>query len=338
MLTHTETNLENIIFTHEIMKLHNGPNGTLEAPNRLGFRFNHNSNLSNFSSYVESVWKVHDWEYVRDLNDRCERIGKDKWGCTSCSFINDTSSKVCDVCLSHKPESSWEYLDMINGDTTYVNRHSMESVLAAVTCACNLSTGIVTGSIPHGFALVRPPGHHASKDTGKGFCLLNNTAIAAEAALNAGASRVFIFDWDLHHGDGIQDHFYSRSDVFYCSIHAEGIYPHTGKSSQIGTDNGSGFTLNIPLPKGVSDDEYFNHFLERVIPSMKSFNPDIILIAAGFDGLATDPINIFQLTPNVYPRLLHSIKSVTPKIGLILEGGYDPNGIQSCVDLCIEAL
>lgn len=330
--------LEDFIFTHENMKLHNGPAGTFEVPARLGAKYSNNSIVEPRLIYEETIFKVHTADYIRDLNDRCKRVGKDKWGCTTCSFINDITCKLCEMCGSLQPYVPWEYLGMIDGDTTYINQHSIKAVYMAVTCACDLSTGIVTGKIPFGFALVRPPGHHASKDTGKGFCLLNNTAIAAEAALEVGASRVFIFDWDLHHGDGIQDHFYNRSDVFYCSMHADGIYPHSGKVEEIGVDDGYGFTLNIPLPKGTTDEDYLNQFTEHVLPAINRFSPDIILIAAGFDGLATDPINIFKLTPYIFSQMIHTMKSINSKIGLILEGGYDVNGIQTCVDLCIESL
>ena len=328
--------IQDILFTHENMKLHDGPNGSFEIGDRLGSKYVHNSSLEKL--YSRAMCKVHSHKYLNYLQLRCEQIGKQKWGCTSCSFVNDKSRPMCEMCFSHKPIKQWEYLGMVDGDTTYVNQHSMKSIDAAVTCACDLSTGIVTGKIPYGFALVRPPGHHASKDTGRGFCLVNNTAIAAEAALESGASRVFIFDWDLHHGDGIQDHFYDRSDVFYCSMHADGIYPHTGKIDETGNGDGKGFTLNVPLPKGIDNATYLKKFQDIVLPAIQQFNPDIILIAAGFDGLATDPINIFKLTPAVYSDIIHDIQTITSKIGLILEGGYDTGGIQTCVDICIDSL
>jgi len=330
--------LQNILLTNEKMMLHNGPNGSFETPLRLGSKYTSCSCSRNYKSYSDVIRKVHSEQYLNELRSRCEQIGKIKWGCTICSFVNDSSLNSCEICGSNKPNDNWEYLGMIDGDTTYINQHSLQSVFAAVTCACDLSTGIVKGKIPFGFALVRPPGHHASKDTGKGFCLVNNTAIAAEAALDAGASRVFIFDWDLHHGDGIQEHFYHRNDVFYCSMHADGIYPHTGKFNEIGTDNGTGYTLNIPLIKGTTNENYLSKFREYVVPAIKSFNPDIILIAAGFDGLSTDPINMFALTPSIYGQIILDIKSINSRIGLILEGGYDPEGIQTSVDICINAL
>lgn len=320
------------IFTHQSMKSHCGHNGSFEIPSRLGTQIYKDSSLSN--NYRSAMEKVHSPEYLQLLQNRCKQIGSIKWGCNVCSFINNVEDNVCSICYNHRELPDWEYLEMVDGDTTFINKHSFDAIVAAVTCACDLSTSIAKNIIPHGFALIRPPGHHACKDIGKGFCLVNNTAIAAEAALEAGVSKVFIFDWDLHHGDGIQDHFYQRSDVFYCSIHAEGIYPHTGRREE----KGNGYNLNIPLQKGITDDEYLSVVKREVIPAIKDYNPDIILIAAGFDGLATDPIKTFQLTPQVYGDIINAIKQINNKIGLILEGGYDPIGIEQCVNSCMKAL
>ena len=327
-----------LAFTHSDMLLHSGPSGSFESPERLHyFRKLTEVKTSSYPLYEHFVKLVHSTQYLDVLAERFRNIGRFRWGCTACSFIN-TEGDICQMCQSSKPSIQWEYLNMIDGDTTYINQYTPQALMAAVVSACELSTRIARNKIKNGFALVRPPGHHATKDTGQGFCLLNNTAIAAEAALAAGASRIFIFDWDLHHGNGIQDHFYSRKDVFYCSMHGEGIYPRSGNKDEIGAEAGLGYTLNIPLPKGTGNRSYLSSFRKEVVPVLKSFNPDLILVAAGFDGLESDPMNFFKLTPEVYASILEMMKAICPKIGLILEGGYDVEMIPVCVERCLSAL
>ena len=327
-----------LVLTHDAMRLHSGPNGSMECSLRLPVDSKFTQvDIQTFSLYEEFIYLVHSLEYVEFVLNRCDNVGHTNWGCSACSYTN-TNIKRCEMCSTVKPDQSWEYLGTTEGDTTYINLHTRKALEAAIVSSCELSTKLARNEILSGFALVRPPGHHACKDQGQGFCLLNNTAIAAEAALSSGAKRVYVFDWDLHHGNGIQDQFYRRNDVFYCSIHGDSIYPHSGKRDEKGDGPGFNFNLNIPLPKDTTNKTYFKHFISYVIPSIVKFNPDLILIAAGFDGLKSDPINFFHLTPDIYPAMIKELKLVCPKLGLILEGGYDTSNIKSCIDLCISAL
>lgn len=328
-----------VVFTDEIMRFHSGPNGSMEHPGRLFTNWSNavRVNSATFDSYLRYVYLVHSVFYLQSLFERCKNTGIFRWGCIYCSYIN-TYGDTCEMCFSRKTDSRWEYLEMIRGDTTYINFFTPEALKAAVVSACELAISLAQERIRSGFAIIRPPGHHASRDIGQGFCLLNNTAIAAEAALQNGTSQIFIFDWDLHHGNGLQDQFYARKDVFYCSMHAEGIYPHTGRSDEYGIGEGFGYNLNLPLPKGMTDETYFEIFILKVIPALREYNPDLVLIAAGFDGLASDPMGIFSLTPELYPRMINEITKVCPRIGLILEGGYDPAGIEKSIRLCLQVL
>ena len=177
------------------------------------------------------------------------------------------------------------------------------------------------------FALGRPPGHHAEPDEAMGFCFLNNAAIAAESVLNDGtADRVAIFDWDVHHGNGTQDAFYDRDDVFYASIHEEGLFPGTGEMHEIGTGPGEGTTLNIPLEAGHGNADYLL-LLDRVIaPAIERFDPDLLLISAGFDAHRHDPISRMRLSTEGYALLTDRVRSLAndtdAALGFVLEGGY----------------
>lgn len=326
------------ILTHKDMLLHTGPITSFECPERLvsGAMEVTDIDPERYVSYVPFVEMVHQKKYIKYITDRCRNVGKKRWGCPICTFLNKKSP--CEMCGNLKPENNWDYLQMVDGDTTFINQNTWKALKAAVVSVCELSTKIAKSEIQTGWALIRPPGHHATASIGQGFCLLNNVAIAAEAALAAGAKKIFIFDWDLHHGNGIQDHFYSRNDVYYCSMHGENIYPHSGHPEEIGVGKGLNYNLNIPLPKGTGDDEYMINFRDLVLPELIRYQPDMILIAAGFDGLESDPMNFLALTPVVYQKILICMKDVCAKIGLILEGGYNIGEIRKCIELCMTCL
>ncbi|MFB6138070.1 MAG: histone deacetylase family protein [Halobacteriaceae archaeon] len=202
------------------------------------------------------------------------------------------------------------------------------------------------------FALGRPPGHHATRDDAMGFCFLNNAAIAAEVALagpdaeGAGADdggadgtrrtpsggaagtaeRVAILDWDVHHGNGTQDIFADRGDVFYASVHEEGLYPGTGAADEVGTGPGEGTTLNVPLPPGAEDGDYDLVFRDLLGPAVERFEPDLLLVSAGFDAHRHDPISRMHLSTEGYGHLAALVRTIADAagagLGFVLEGGY----------------
>ena len=176
------------------------------------------------------------------------------------------------------------------------------------------------------FAIGRPPGHHAVVDDAMGFCFVNNVAVAAEAALNDSAETVAIFDWDVHHGNGTQDIFNAREDVFFASIHEEGIYPGTGAASEAGQGPGSGTTLNIPMPAGAGDAGYLFAIDRLITPAIRSFDPDLLLISAGFDAHEHDPISRTQVSTAGYAHLANAASEMADEtdaaLSFVLEGGY----------------
>jgi len=177
------------------------------------------------------------------------------------------------------------------------------------------------------FSLGRPPGHHAIADDAMGFCFFNNAGIAAQHALDSGdAERVAIFDWDVHHGNGIQDIFYDRGDVFYASVHEEGLYPGTGAKDEIGVDEGERTTLNVPLQAGAGDGAYATVVDDLLAPALARFDPDLLLISAGFDAHEHDPISRMRVSSEGYGMLADRVHNIATRrdagLGFILEGGY----------------
>jgi acetoin utilization deacetylase AcuC-like enzyme len=190
------------------------------------------------------------------------------------------------------------------------------------------------------FALLRPPGHHAGVEEGRGFCLFNNAALAARHALEEhGARRVFILDWDVHHGNGTQEIFYRDPAVVFCSLHQEAWYPGTGALEETGEGSAEGTTINIPLPAGVGDGGYQHLFEEVVLPLLRAVAPSLIVISAGFDAHHADPLGGMMLTARGFGRLARHVRAVaasTPIVAL-LEGGYDLDALAHSVVATLEA-
>jgi acetoin utilization deacetylase AcuC-like enzyme len=190
-------------------------------------------------------------------------------------------------------------------------------------------------------ALVRPPGHHARAGAGMGFCLFNNAAIAARHAIERrGIERVFILDWDVHHGNGTQEAFYHDPRVVFCSLHQENWYPGTGALREAGEGPGEGATVNIPLPAGIGDGGYEYLFEEAVLPLLRAVAPGLILISAGFDAHHADPLGGMLLTAAGFGRLAAMVREAgggTP-IAAVLEGGYDLDGLSYSVAAALDGL
>lgn len=189
------------------------------------------------------------------------------------------------------------------------------------------------------FAIIRPPGHHASRDMARGFCFFNNMAITATKLLQEHlVGKVAIVDIDNHFGDGTSEIFYDSRDVLYVSLHAHPSFAYPGKGflAEIGKDEGEGYNVNIPLFPGTGDQEYLEAFDRVVIPILEAFKPDIILVLAGFDGMYTDPIGSLALTPTGYEEVAKKLyatarKVSSGKLSLMLEGGYDLDNMPKCV-------
>jgi len=191
------------------------------------------------------------------------------------------------------------------------------------------------------FAVGRPPGHHAVVDDAMGFCFFNNAAVAAQRVLDTGdADRVAILDWDVHHGNGTQDIFYDRGDVLYASIHEEGLYPATGAIDETGEDDGVDTTVNLPLAAGSGDEEYLHAVDEAVRPAIMRFDPDLLIISAGFDAHRHDPISRMRVSSEGYALLTDRLRSIgadaDAAIAYVLEGGYGLDTLAEGVSMVHE--
>jgi len=191
------------------------------------------------------------------------------------------------------------------------------------------------------FALLRPPGHHAGEALGRGFCLFNNAALAARRALEThGARRVFILDWDVHHGNGTQEIFYRDPAVVLCSLHQEAWYPGTGALEETGDGAGEGTTINIPLPAGIGDGGYRHLFEEVVLPLLRAVAPGLIVVSAGYDAHHADPLGGMAVTAQGFGWLAQLVRETagsTPIVAL-LEGGYDLRALAASVAATLEGL
>lgn len=227
------------------------------------------------------------------------------------------------------------------GDT-YVTRSSYADALLAAGGTLALLEAILAGEAEVGFALVRPPGHHATQDRAMGFCLFNNLAIAARLALDRDCERVMIVDFDVHHGNGTQEIFYDQGDVLYVSTHQRGIYPGTGFVRETGSGNGEGTNINIPLPGGAGDRALLLALEEVILPAGERFHPDLLMISAGFDAHWCDPLAGLQLTTSGYHQIAAALRSLTERacsgrMLFSLEGGYDPQALAENVCAVLQA-
>jgi acetoin utilization deacetylase AcuC-like enzyme len=229
-----------------------------------------------------------------------------------------------------------EYFDKIktftgfyDGDT-YVSENSFEAALFASGAVIEAIDWCKSGKIERAFCAVRPPGHHAEADSAMGFCIFNNIAVGARYAQKVGYKKVFIIDFDVHHGNGTQHIFEEDESVFYFSTHQYPHYPGTGGDSERGRGKGEGYTYNIPMPYGTGDKDYFYAYRDILPRLIKNFRPDIILVSAGYDIHLNDPLSGFKVTNEgmrsiVRGILLRSTTTYLPPMPYVfaLEGGYD---------------
>ena len=226
---------------------------------------------------------------------------------------------------------------------TYTSPESHEVALLAAGAAIDAVERVIGGSHNTAFALVRPPGHHAERDRSMGFCLYNNVAVAARHARTFGAGRVAIVDIDVHHGNGTQHSFEEDSTVMYVSTHQSPYYPGTGGADEIGVGAGKGFTVNLPIEAGGVDDDYRLVFAEIVMPVLRQFNPDLLLVSAGFDAHERDPLGSMRLTTGAFGAMTSELRRVAEeccggRVALVTEGGYDLQALAASLDAVVEIL
>jgi acetoin utilization deacetylase AcuC-like enzyme len=226
---------------------------------------------------------------------------------------------------------------------TYVSAESVEIARRAAGSLVAMVDAMIDGPVPKGVALLRPPGHHARPARAMGFCLLNNVAVAAAHARARGVERVAIVDWDVHHGNGTQEIFWTDPHVLYVSTHQSPFYPGTGAVDEAGRGDGDGYTVNVPLAAGGGDAIYASAFERVVLPVVESFAPELVLVSAGFDASARDPLAQMELSPNAFgwmARELARVSAATAKgrMALVLEGGYDLVALEAGLSAAIEGM
>jgi acetoin utilization deacetylase AcuC-like enzyme len=226
---------------------------------------------------------------------------------------------------------------------TYCTEQSYAVALNAAACAARAADALMQGEARAAFAVVRPPGHHATVNIPMGFCLFNNAAIAVRTAQRAGASRVAIVDIDVHHGNGSQDIFYADASVLYASLHQSPWYPGTGHAGERGDPGASGTTVNVPVPPGTDGVRWLELFDESVLPAVTAFSPDLIVVSAGFDAHRDDPLADLRLDDATYTAIAERVRTLADahcegRNLWLLEGGYDLRAITASVAGCLHVL
>jgi len=246
-----------------------------------------------------------------------------------------------------------EYVDRIRAmsegeagalaEDTPVGPGSYAAAAAAAGAARTMVDALLAGDAAAGFCATRPPGHHARLDSTSGFCLVNNVAVAARHALDAhGLRRVFILDWDVHHGDGTHDIFRATDAVLFASIHQAGIFPGTGPLHDVGARAGLGFAINLPVPQGSDEDTWLSLVEHIVIPAAVEFRPELVLISAGYDAHRDDPQGGCLLDAAAFAEMARHVRAlgeqVGAPVGAVLEGGYAPDALAESVCATLEAM
>jgi acetoin utilization deacetylase AcuC-like enzyme len=232
---------------------------------------------------------------------------------------------------------SWGVFD----EDTYVAPGSVRAARTAAGGAVELVNALLDDRARRGVALLRPPGHHARPGGAMGFCLLNNVAIAAAHARARGAERVMIIDFDVHHGNGTQEAFYADPSVLFVSLHQFPLYPGTGDLHELGSGDGRGRTINVPLSPGADDAVYATAFSRVVAPLAAEFAPSLLLFSAGFDAHAADPLAEMRLSETAYGAMIRQVRAALPAevpIGMVLEGGYDLDALEASLVASLGAL
>ncbi|RMG02237.1 MAG: histone deacetylase [Nitrospirae bacterium] len=245
-------------------------------------------------------------------------------------------SRVHDISyIERVSNASPGYLD----PDTYLSEKTYEAALFAAGAVLTAVDNCKIGEIERAFCAVRPPGHHAEQGRAMGFCVFNNVAVGARYAQRAGYERVFIIDYDVHHGNGTEHAFYDDDTVFYLSTHQYPHYPGTGNRDETGSGRGAGTTRNFPMPAGAGDEEYLRVFKDEVPAIMREFMPDIVIVSAGYDLHVRDPLSEIRVTDEGIRGIVQGILSYgnIPYI-FCLEGGYDLTGLSRSVLITIEEL
>lgn len=232
---------------------------------------------------------------------------------------------------------------VLDGGDTVVSRGSWRAALLAAGGAIDAAERVLAGRWANAFVACRPPGHHAERGASMGFCILNNVAVAAAWLRAHGVPRVAIVDFDVHHGNGTQEVFWEDPAVLYASLHQYPWYPGTGAATERGAGDGEGATLNCPMPRGSGDAEWLRAFETQVVPALEAFDPGFVLVSAGFDAHAADPLSGTRVTEAGFRRMTELLLDVARRrcggrLVACLEGGYDLAALAASVESHVAAL
>jgi acetoin utilization deacetylase AcuC-like enzyme len=241
-----------------------------------------------------------------------------------------------EIARVHDPELLEEFENLAGATVaidvdTFASPSTHDAALAAAGAAIEAVEAVMRGTHRTAFALVRPPGHHAEPNRMMGFCFINNAAVAAEAARRLGAARVLILDWDVHHGNGTQEIFRDDESVLFVSLHQWPFYPGSG-----GPTEQAETTVNVPMSAGSGDEEYLRAFDHVVAPAMERFEPELLLVSAGFDAHVDDPLAGMRVTADGFRELARRARGYAPAVAAILEGGYNLATLPDLVDAALE--
>jgi acetoin utilization deacetylase AcuC-like enzyme len=220
---------------------------------------------------------------------------------------------------------------------------SWEAALRAAGGACAMVEELLSDGARYGFCGLRPPGHHAEPERGMGFCLFANVSLAASHALRTlGAERVFILDWDVHHGNGTEAVWWSSPEVLFASIHQWPFYPGTGALQDSGAGEGEGFTINMPVPAGAGHADFLSLVEHVALPAAREYRPDLILVSSGYDAHRADPLADCALSAGSYAQMTLKVRALATElgvpVGVVLEGGYDLDALAESAVATLEAL
>jgi acetoin utilization deacetylase AcuC-like enzyme len=306
-----------LIYSDEYLKHNTGPSHP-ESPERLKSIMTYLTKsdlmkrlviLEPNPASLEWIEEIHSVTYINDVKNYSEQ---------GMTYIHSYDNQIC-------PESYRVAILAVGG------------VLYAVD-------NVMEEEFKKAFCLIRPPGHHSLRDEAMGFCLFNNIAIAAKYLLKKyQLKRILIVDWDVHHGNGTQSAFYEDPEVLYFSIHQHPLYPGSGMEWEKGKGAGEGFTMNFPVPPGTGDEVYIKIFSEKLYPKAIEYNPEFVLISAGFDAHKEDPLASISLTENAYRELTDIVVKIADecsggRIVSVLEGGYNLKFLPLCVAEHLKSL
>jgi acetoin utilization deacetylase AcuC-like enzyme len=303
------------------------------------------------------IWLRHEASYAHDIPGHPERparllaieramSGAGWFGCA----VTDAPQATREQLLEVHPASHVDLIETlcargggpIDHDTSVVPA-SWPAALHAAGGAVALATALLDGSAPVGVCASRPPGHHAERDRAMGFCLFNNIAVAAAHALrHLGAERVLVLDWDVHHGNGTNEIFHVSDEVLFASIHQWPLYPGTGPASDVGRGDGTGYTVNMPVPPGSGDETFCSLVEHVVVPLAREYRPSLVLVSAGFDAHEIDPLASCRVTAGGFAAMTGSLRRVCADLGvplgLVLEGGYSLDALAESMSALMPVL